>query len=115
MTEGTSTSVTDTEGNSVTKTVGGSSSRNWGGSDGRSWGGGGGGGSSSSTWGESVTDTWSDSLTNNAFKVNAGTVTWDLGGHTYSYSNAVACTVGTAPDAADLTITNGTVACHSPG
>lgn len=42
------------------------------------------------------TVTWSAPVTNTAFQVNRGTVTWNLGGCGYYYSNAVACMVGTA-------------------
>ena len=61
------------------------------------------------------TVTWSGSVTNQAFKVNRGTVRWNLQGNTYAYSNGINCTVGTASNAADLTITNGTVTYSTSG
>lgn len=55
------------------------------------------------------TVTWSGTLTNDAFRVEAGTVTWDLQGATYFLANsAQASSVGTSA-VSQLTVTNGLV------
>ena len=62
------------------------------------------------------TVTWSASAATQAFAVNRGEVTWNLQGHTYSYSaNPLACTVGSSTSAARLTVTNGTVTYSTAG
>lgn len=64
------------------------------------------------------TVTWSGLASSLNFKVNAGTVTWNLQGNTYVYENKFTteygvlsgdCTIGTASTAVDMLITNGTV------
>jgi hypothetical protein len=56
------------------------------------------------------TVTWSGPITNEAFRVNAGDVTWNLQGYTYSIAcNASNSAVGMASTTAGLSITNGAV------
>ena len=64
------------------------------------------------------TVTWSGNSTSLYFKVNAGTVTWDLQGHSYIYENKFTteygvlsgdCTIGTASTPVEMLITNGTI------
>lgn len=53
---------------------------------------------------------WTGSITNDAVRVIAGTVTWDLQGKTYFLANSVSNSiVGTASTAPLFTLTNGTV------
>ncbi len=62
------------------------------------------------------TVTWSAPAATQAFGVNRGDVTWNLQGHTYSYSHQpLACTIGSSTSAARLTITNGTVTYSTAG
>jgi len=53
--------------------------------------------------------TWNENVTNHTHIVRAGTVTFDLQGHTYSLSKLCTNTIGTATSAANVTFTNGTV------
>ena len=55
------------------------------------------------------TVTWSSSIGCMAVNVNAGTLTWELNGKTYSHSNWPPTKIGTTTRAVNLTITNGTV------
>ena len=55
------------------------------------------------------TVTWSSSIGCMAVNVNAGTLTWELNGNTYSHSNWPPTKIGTTTSAVNLTITNGTV------
>jgi hypothetical protein len=56
------------------------------------------------------TVTWSGPITNEAFRVNAGDVTWNLQGYTYSLADSISdSAVGTASTTAYLSMTNGTV------
>lgn len=65
------------------------------------------------------TVTWSGNSTSLYFKVNSGTVTWNLQGKTYFFQNTLtteygstlfgACTFGTTTTPVDMLITNGTV------
>ena len=41
------------------------------------------------------TVTWSGAITNSSFRVDEGTVTWNLQGHTYTYDRLIRPTVGT--------------------
>lgn len=55
------------------------------------------------------TVTWNENVTNHTQIVRAGTVTFDLQGHTYSLSKLCTNTIGTATSAANVTVTNGTI------
>jgi hypothetical protein len=55
------------------------------------------------------TVTWSESVTNFQFFVEAGTVTWDLQGHTYFLNLERVNTIGTTATTAHFAITNGIV------
>ena len=54
------------------------------------------------------TVTWDGPASNLAVKVNAGTLTWNLQGHTYWFWQYPRTTLGMVTNAIDLTITNGT-------